>query len=74
MSADTLISWLFGFTLVVALAAGIYQYLRVKRAQRRHERPYPVRPSRAASSAIRRTWRVISRARQATMRARGEGH
>lgn len=41
MSADTLIPWLFGFTLIVALAAGIYQFLRVKRAQREHEPAVP---------------------------------
>ena len=41
MSADTLIPWLFGFTLLVALLAGIYQFLRVKRAQRHHEPAVP---------------------------------
>ena len=41
MSADTLIPWLFGFTLIVALVAGIYQFLRVKRAQREHEPAVP---------------------------------
>ena len=58
MSADTLIPWLFGFTLVVALAAGIYQYMRVKRAQRRHE---PAVPGETQSGGIVRDQENVAR-------------
>ena len=35
MSANELIPWLFGFTLIAVLLIGIWQLMRVRRAQRR---------------------------------------
>jgi hypothetical protein len=35
VTANELIPWLFGFTLVAVLLIGIWQLMRVRRAQRR---------------------------------------
>ncbi len=38
MDNSSIIPYLFGVTLVIALVAGIYQYFRAKEAKRTHER------------------------------------
>lgn len=38
MDNSSIIRYLFGVTLLIALACGIYQYFRTKKAQQTHER------------------------------------